>query len=159
MVCRTVRKFVHQNCPFCTTDMTFLVTKLAMKTPKSVLIPATIVGGKLHDGFKMCPVIGSLDVTSMPVVGKTRTPYHILLPQTKYLEVAALTSHLMGRVASSRSPSSTGGWGSGRRARECRGTIFGCSGRERSTYRGYFICAGWKGPRSRRPQGNAGGNC
>lgn len=56
--------------------MSFAFTKLAMKTPKAVMVPAGIVGSKLQDGLKMCPVLGSLDVTSMPVVGKKR-PTHL----------------------------------------------------------------------------------
>ncbi|XXH01033.1 hypothetical protein Hte_007384 [Hypoxylon texense] len=69
MVCRTVRNFVRQNYPLDATKVSFTVTKLAMKAPKAVLVPASIIGSTLEGGLRMCPVLGSLDVTSMPVVG------------------------------------------------------------------------------------------
>lgn len=69
MVCRTVRNFVRQNCPLAAINTNYIVIKLAMKTPKAILVPAGFVGDALQDGLNMCPMLGAVDVTSMPVVG------------------------------------------------------------------------------------------
>lgn len=72
MVCRTVRNFVRQNCPLAAINTNYIVIKLAMKTPKAILVPAGFVGDALQDGLNMCPMLGAVDVTSMPVVGMMR---------------------------------------------------------------------------------------
>ncbi|KAI1765277.1 hypothetical protein GGR53DRAFT_465466 [Hypoxylon sp. FL1150] len=69
MVCRTVRNLAQQGYSLGATNMNVALIKLAMQTPTIVLVPVGIIGGKLQDGLRMCPVLGSLDVSSMPVVG------------------------------------------------------------------------------------------
>jgi hypothetical protein len=75
MVRRTVRYLVNEGCyqfgiPNTTSG---IIEATLLKTPTAVIFPVGIVADAVGVVIKMCPLLGDVEVTRIPVIGERRT--------------------------------------------------------------------------------------